>query len=198
MLSRRKCSFAGILLLSAAMVIAQSALTSLRGNIVDSTGAAVAGAEVTVKQVGTGALRTQTSNHNGEYQFPQLTPGIYEIAVTAPGFGIQTKRAEFLVSQPVSLNFTLSVQEAATTIDVRAEDTLINNTDASIGNSLANETIEALPMEGRNVPDLLSLQPGVLYLGYTHDEVFDSRSGAVAGGRSDQGNITLDGIDNND
>jgi Carboxypeptidase regulatory-like domain/TonB dependent receptor len=198
MLSRRKCRFAGILLLSAATVIAQSALTSLRGNIVDSTGAAVAGAEVTLKQVGTGALRVQTSNHYGEYQFPQLTPGMYEIAVTAPGFGIQTKRAQFLVSQPVSLNFTLSVQEAATTIDVRAEDTLINSTDASIGNSLGNETIEALPMEGRNVPDLLSLQPGVLYLGYTHDQVFDSRSGAVAGGRSDQGNITLDGIDNND
>ena len=198
MSSRRKCSFAGILLLSAATVFAQSALTSLRGNIVDSTGAAVAGAEVTLKQVGTGALRVQTSNHYGEYQFPQLTPGIYEIAVTAPGFGIQTKRAEFLVSQPVSLNFTLSVQEAATTIDVRAVDTLINTTDASIGNSVGNETIEALPMEGRNVPDLLSLQPGVLYLGYIHDQVFDSRSGAVAGGRSDQGNIALDGIDNND
>ena len=112
---------AAILLLSAATVIAQSALTSLRGNIVDSTGAAVAGAEVTVKRADIGTLRAQTSNRNGEYQFPQLTPGIYAVTVTAPGFGIQTKRAEFLVSQPASLNFTLSVQKAATTIDVSAE-----------------------------------------------------------------------------
>ena len=189
---------AGILLLSAATVIGQSALTSLRGNILDSTGAAVAGAEVTVKQVDTGMLRAQTSSRNGEYQFPQLMPGVYLVTVTAPGFGIQTKRAEFLVSQPASLNFTLSVQEAATTIDVSAEDAAINTTDASIGNSVGSQAIQALPMEGRNVPDLLTLQPGVLYLGYTHDQVFDSRSGAVAGGRSDQGNITLDGIDNND
>src|SRR5208282_1077564 len=55
-----------------------------------------------------------------------------------------------------------------------------------------------LPMEGRNVPDLLSLQPGVLYLGDWNDQSYDSRNGASAGGRSDQGNITLDGVDDND
>ena len=198
MLSLRTSVFSAIFLSTAAMAMAQSALTSVRGNLVDSTGAAVAGAQVTVKQVDTGLFRTQKSDDNGEYQFQQLTPGTYTVTVTAPGFGIQAKRAEFLVSQPATLNFTLSVQKAATTVDVSAEDTTMNTTDASIGNSVGNQTIQALPMEGRNVPDLLSLQPGVLYLGYTHDQVFDSRSGAVAGGRSDQGNITLDGIDNND
>ncbi len=53
-------------------------------------------------------------------------------------------------------------------------------------------------MEGRSVPDLLSLQPGVLYLGRQVDQTVDSRSGAVSGARSDQGNMVLDGIDNND
>ena len=54
-------------------------------------------------------------------------------------------------------------------------------------------------MEGRNVPDLLSLQPGVLYLGrHKSTRNTDSRSGAVAGARSDQSNVTLDGVDNND
>src|ERR1019366_5573824 len=71
-------------------------------------------------------------------------------------------------------------------------------TDATIGNSVSNSTIQALPMEGRNVPDLLSLQPGVLYLGRQIDQTVDSRSGAVAGARSDQTNVTLDGIDDND
>ena len=53
-------------------------------------------------------------------------------------------------------------------------------------------------MEGRNVPDLLSLQPGVLYLGRVINQNTDSRSGAVAGARSDQSNVTLDGLDDND
>jgi hypothetical protein len=76
----------------------------------------------------------------------------------------------------------------------------LNTTDATIGNAVSNNTIQALPMEGRNVPDLLSLQPGVLYLGRqsTAQQDQDSRSGAVAGARSDQSNITLDGVDNND
>jgi len=53
-------------------------------------------------------------------------------------------------------------------------------------------------MEGRNVPDLLSLQPGVVYLGRQVNQDQDSRSGAVSGARSDQANVTLDGADNND
>ena len=198
MLAVRRCVFSAFLSLSAALALAQSALTSLRGSIVDSSGVAVAGAQVTVRQVDTGTSRSQDSNEAGQYQFQQLPPGTYSVNVSAPGFGVQVKRAEFFVSQPATLNFTLSVQKAAITINVSAEETTINTTDATIGHSVGNETIQALPMEGRNVPDLLSLQPGVLYLGYTHDQVFDSRSGAVAGGRSDQGNITLDGIDNND
>jgi hypothetical protein len=186
------------LALSPAIVLAQAALTSVRGTVVDLSGATVVGAQVVVTQLDTGMSRAETSGAQGEYQFLQLTPGTYTVTVTAEGFGQQAKRAEFLVSQPATLNFTLSVEKLSTTVDVSAEDTTMNTTDASIGNSVGNEAIQALPMEGRNVPDLLSLQPGVLYLGYTHNQVSDSRSGAVAGGRSDQGNITLDGIDNND
>src|SRR5208283_2834126 len=59
--------------------------------------------------------------------------------------------------------------------------------------------VKELPMEGRNVPDLLSLQPGVAYLGNRSDvPVSDSRNGAVNGARSDQSNVTLDGVEVND
>jgi len=85
-----------------------------------------------------------------------------------------------------------------TTVDVQAGAQAINTTDASIGNAVDNETVQALPLEGRNVPDLLSLQPGVLYLSHNVNQDEDSRSGSVAGARSDQGNMTLDGLDNND
>jgi hypothetical protein len=110
----------------------------------------------------------------------------------------QTKVAELLVNQPATISFTLSVQGATTTVNVTAEAQTLNNSDATIGNSVSNSTIQALPMEGRNVPDLLSLQPGVLYLGRQIDQTVDSRSGAVSGARSDQTNVTLDGVDDND
>jgi hypothetical protein len=110
----------------------------------------------------------------------------------------QTKIAELLVNQPATISFTLSVQAATTTVNVSAEAQTLNLSDATIGNSVSNSTIQALPMEGRNVPDLLSLQPGVLYLGRQTDQTVDSRSGAVSGARSDQTNVTLDGVDDND
>ena len=79
-----------------------------------------------------------------------------------------------------------------------AQSQTLNDTDATIGNALNNATIAALPSEGRNVPDLLSVQPGVLYLGRGADKQSDSRTGSVAGARSDQTNVTLDGLDDND
>jgi len=193
----RRSAF-GILFVNAALVVAQSPLTSLRGNVTDGSGAVVSRAQVTVEQEQSGLRRTQVTDERGEYQFQQIPPGLYTVTVTAQGFGVQSKRAEFLVSQPASLNFKLSVEQATTTVDVLSEELTLNTTDGSIGNSVDNETIQALPMEGRNVQDLLSLQPGVLYLGHNDNQSFDSRSGAVAGARSDQGNITLDGMDNND
>ena len=66
--------------------------------------------------------RTQVTDERGEYQFQQIPPGLYTVTVTAQGFGVQSKRAEFLVSQPASLNFKLSVQEATTTVDVLSEE----------------------------------------------------------------------------
>lgn len=187
-----------LLLIPAVLTTAQSPLTSLRGTVVDTTGAMVQGAQIALEQPQTGLHLAQITDAKGEYQFQQLPPGTYTITITASGFGAQVKRAEFLVSQPASINFKLSVQENMTTVDVSANEATLNTTDASIGNSVDNATIEALPMEGRNVQDLLSLQPGVLYLGHSDNQAIDSRSGAVAGSRSDQGNITLDGMDNND
>lgn len=125
----------------------------------------------------------------------QIYPSKYIIAVSAAGFGEQTKAAELLVNQPASIDFTLTVQPSSVTVDVSAAAQTLNVTDASLGNSADNAKIQGLPSETRNVPDLLSLQPGVLYLPTT---ITDSRSGAVNGGRSDQGNVTIDGVDDND
>ncbi len=184
---------------TASLVFGQSATTSLRGVIKDPSGALLPGAQVTIvdKSVGT-TLRT-TSHNDGSYVFAQIPPARYTITVSSPGFADQSKIAQILVNQPATVDFTLSVQASSVTVDVSAEAQVLNTTDATLGDSVGNATVESLPMEGRDPISLLTLQPGVLYLGNSQENsTDDSRSGTVNGGRSDQGNITLDGMDDND
>jgi hypothetical protein len=198
---RRIWEFALVLLLSicTASSFAQDATTSLRGLVTDPTGAVVPGATVTLLDSATGQRLTATSKGSGEYQLAQIPPAKYTITVTASGFGNQSKVAELLVNQPATINFALSMQTNNVIVDVTAAAQTLNTTDASLGDSTNNATIQALPSETRNVPDILSLQPGVIYLPPPSNPALqDSRSGAVNGGRSDQGNITVDGIDDND
>jgi hypothetical protein len=176
------------------LAFGQNATTSLRGVIKDPSGALVPGATVTITDNATGKSISTTAGTSGIYVFPQINPSKYTIKVTSAGFGAQTKAAELLVDQPATIDFTLTVQASTVTVDVSASAQTLNVSDASLGNSADNEEIQALPSETRNVPDLLSLQPGVLYLPNSGD----SRTGAVNGGRSDQGNVTIDGVDDND
>ena len=173
----------------------QTATTSLRGTIKDPSGALVPGAKITIVDSASGNSLSRVADSSGSYAFAQLQPAKYTITVTATGFGDQTKTAELLVNQPATIDFALSVQSSTVTVDVSAEAQTLNTSDASLGNSADTAQIQALPSETRNVPDLLSLQPGVLYL---PPSITDSRSGAVNGGRSDQGNVTVDGVDDND
>ena len=155
----------------------------------------VEGATVTLVNKANGKTLSASTSNAGFYVFPQIEPAKYIISVSASGFGDQKKAAELLVNQPATVDFALAVEASTVTVDVSAEAQTLNLTDATIGNSVGNTTIESLPMEGRDPVSLLSLQPGVLYIGSTST---DSRQGAVAGGRSDQGNVTLDGLDDND
>jgi len=179
-------------------VHSQTAVTSLRGTVTDPSGAVVPAVEVVLNNPGSGFHVSRTTDANGDYTFLQIPPGRYTITVSKAGFAEQSKEAELLVSQPASINFSLSVQKTQTIVEVSSEAQTVNTTDATIGNAADNATIQALPMEGRNVPDLLSLQPGVVYLGREINQDLDSRSGSVSGARSDQSNVTLDGVDNND
>jgi len=201
----RRCSAVASLLFLitfSASLLAQVATTSLRGVIKDPSGAVLPGAQITLTNQANGQSQSTTSNGTGEYAFAQITPAQYSIKVSASGFGAQTKTAELLVNQPATIDFTMTLQATQQVVNVSAEAQTINTTDASLGSSAGNALIQALPSETRNVPDLLSLQPGVIYLptvgGSESNPGGDSRSGAVNGVRSDQGNVTMDGIDDND
>lgn len=187
-----------LVFLAPSVLLSQVATTTLRGVIKDPSGAVVPGAKITLTNGATGQKLEATSSGAGDYQFNQIPPAKYTITVTARGFGDQSKVAELLVNQPASIDFVVTVQATSEVINVSAEAQTLNTTDASLGDSFNTATIQALPSEGRNVPELLALQPGVLYLGHENNQTMDSRSGSVNGGRSDQGNVSIDGLDDND
>jgi hypothetical protein len=177
------------------------ATTSLRGTITDKTGGSVAEAAVTLTNIDTGATRTMTTGSTGEYEFVQLPPGKYRLAVEKQGFRRYENRGlELLVRTPATVNVTLEVGSVNETVFVTTEAPALNTSDASLGTALTRNQVRQLPLEGLNVPDLLSLQAGVAYTGNRPDmnRDMDTRSGAVNGAHSDQSNITLDGVDVND
>lgn len=202
-------TFLGALLGLLGPALWSQATTDLGGQILDSSGAAIRGAQVTITSLSTGATRSTASSASGEYEFSQLPSGRYTLTIMAPGFAtVKQPPFELLVSQPATINVKMQVSTVTSKVLVVASSTpILNTTDATLGNAFNSKQVEELPIEARNVPDLLSLQPGVTYLGRTDansgtqsngNTPTDSRSGATDGGRSDQSNITLDGIDVND
>jgi hypothetical protein len=189
----------------AGSVLAQTSSTSLQGTVTDPSGGAIAGATVSLLNTESKTERIIVSDAQGEYRFLLLSPGTYTLRVNAKGFaGYEQTGLQLLVSTPATVNVQLKVGSGSEVVTVTAEAQALNMVDASIGNSFAELQVKQLPIDGRNVPELLSLQAGVAYTGNREDMQLpaykdqDTRSGAVNGARSDQSNITLDGVDVND
>src|ERR1700733_6951516 len=181
-------------------VNAQTGTTSVHGIVTDKSGAVIAAATVTLSNPAQGFQRSVSSNESGEYEFLALQPGTYSFVVEASGFRkYEQKSVQLLVNLPTTLNVTLEIGSSTQTVEVSGTAQTINTIDASLGNAFNENQVKQLPLEGRNVPDLLSLQPGVAYTGNRTDvPTYDTRSGAVNGARSDQSNVTVDGIGAND
>jgi len=186
-------------------VFSQTSSTSLRGTVNDPSGKAVAGATVTLKNMESGTERSVVADDEGGYQFQQLPAGRYTLIVTAKGFAThERKDLVLLVNTPATANVQLRIGAATESVIVTGEAPPLNMVDASLGNSFGENQVKDIPLDGRNVPELLSLQPGVTFTGNTLNTSLaaykdqDTRNGAVNGARSDQSNITLDGVDVND
>ncbi len=186
-----------VVLMAAVLGLTAQSLTSVSGTVSDPTGAVIPGAAITLKNVDTGVQRQGTSDTAGRYAFPQVTPGNYQILATAGGFAdVQVSDLRLLVNSPATVNIRFEkIGAVAETISVSAEGVQVNTTDASLGNAVGTKPILQLPFNARNVVGLLALQPGVMFIGEFNT---DSRNGAVNGGKSDQANVTLDGVDVND
>ncbi|MDQ6788090.1 MAG: carboxypeptidase-like regulatory domain-containing protein [Acidobacteriota bacterium] len=170
-------------------IYAQSGTSNIRGAVKDQQGAAIPGATVKLTNPATGFTRTTTTSDDGNYTFPTIPPGKYTIEITAGNFKTSIVREiDALVDNTNTQDVTLQAGNVTAIVDVNASsiESIINTQDASLGNNFVPRQIIELPTNLRRVTDLMTLQPGV------------TREGYVAGGRSDQANVTLDGVDIND
>ena len=180
---------------------AQTTSSSLNGTVTDSKGSVLTDATLTLSNPQTGFSRNTKTNGQGVYQFLQVPPATYELTVSAPGFATQKQRSiELLVNTPATLDFAMRVASSEVVVEVTGTAPLVNTQDASLGHAFNSDQISYLPFEGREAASILSLQPGVVFTGNSDhiSPASDSRSGSVNGARSDQTNVTLDGIDDND
>ncbi|MFZ0426537.1 MAG: TonB-dependent receptor, partial [Acidobacteriota bacterium] len=175
-----------VLILTAAPVFGQT--SELSGVLRDPQGAVVPGADVTLTNQGTQNQRSAITDSEGRFRFLLLPPGTYSVRCEMPGFKtLEQNDLRLLVDTPVNLDLQLDLGQVSEIITVASTtQKLKNEIDGSIGNAFNTQQIEELPLNERNVYQLLSAQPGV------------TRNGYVAGARSDQQNLTLDGIDVNE
>lgn len=178
-----------VVLFIAGSVFAQSGTSGISGTVTDQNGAVVAGATIKLMNPSTGFNRTATSTSDGNYNFAAIPPGTYRLEVEASNFKKSVAaEVKILVDSPIVFNISLEPGDVSAVVDITANsiESVVNTQDASIGNNFVPQQITQLPTDLRRVADLLSLQPAV------------TREGYVAGGRSDQANILLDGVDIND
>jgi hypothetical protein len=177
-----------IAVVSISSAIAQVGSANVTGTVTDAQGAVVAGATVRLKSSEKGFTRTTTTTDNGTYTFSSIPPDTYSVEVEAAGFK-KLVRANViaLVDRTADANATLETGSISEVVNVTGGElsSIVNTQDASLGNNFVSQQILQLPLNARNVANLLSLQPGV------------TPDGSVNGGRSDQANITLDGVDVN-
>jgi hypothetical protein len=173
---------------SLASKVTNSETSSVSGVVVNAQGSAIASAIVTLKNLDNGFNRSTLTNESGSYDFTLLKPGKYKIEIEARGFkNIVFGEVQAQIDKTAIVNSTLEVGNVSSAVTISTStDAPINTTNGSIGNTITTQQIIQLPPKARNTQDLLSLQPGVI------------SEGSVGSGRSDQANITLEGVDVNE
>lgn len=176
---------------------------SIKGTVTDPSGAAVAGAKLTVSNPNRGIERTTQTNGVGDYEVPALPPGTYAVKVDSKGFGSQqANNVTLLVSQNSVQNFSL---KPATSEVVTVEGTapVIESTTMTVGQSIDQRTVQELPLNGRHFVDLALLIPGTVTApqnGFLTAPLRGQGAFAVntAGMREDAVNWMVNGINLND
>jgi hypothetical protein len=202
-------AFALLILLSIAVparLSAQIVGATVSGTLVDSSGAVTPGVSISIKNVATGVTTNAATNGGGFYTIPNLQAGDYELTASAPGFSTQVRSGLTLtVGQELVLNLTLQVGRVTEKVQVTGEAPTVNLANSTLGGVANTTSVEELPLNGRSWTDLAALQPGVHFVNDQAPVGSGDRVkrgfGAeltISGGRPQQNNYLLDGININD
>lgn len=190
-----------VLMLFALNVFAQQITASIRGTVVDVSGAVLQGASVTAKQTETGFTRTATTDRTGAYVLLELPIGHYELTVEGNGFQKYLQQGITLnVNETATITVHLAVGAETQQVAVTADAQMIQDTVTSLGKVVLEREIVDLPLDGRNFSQLGTLQPGVVPLTPGLKEAGSSlregQSYAVNGQRPESNNFLIDGANN--
>jgi hypothetical protein len=198
------------LLFNACLLIpahAQLAGANLSGVVTDASGAPVAGATVSIKNVGTDVVREVTTNADGLYSAPNLPPGTYEVTVTAKGFSTSVQKGVTLtVGAEQALNVSLKVGELSQRVEVDAALPAVETTSSTISSTVEQKTVEQLPLNGRDWTQLATLQPGIISVRAQASNASTANRGnrgfgnqlSDSGHRPNENTYRIDGININD
>jgi hypothetical protein len=188
-------------LLAAISLSAQTFRGTILGTVTDPSGAVVAGAKVTVKNVGTGLERTTDTSADGSYALPELPIGTYTVTITLTGFQTAvTTGVTVDVAGERRVDAALKAGQVSTKVEVAGELLpQVETTSAELGGTLTAETIANVPVNGRDYTKLIYLNPGVAG---SPDQISDSPGSfgtfSMNGSRGRANNFLLDGTDMND
>ncbi len=193
------CAF--LLALSIAFpVCSQVSNASISGTVTDSSGAYVPGATISVRNINTGVTATATTDASGLYSAPNLIIGTYEVHLTKKGFASETRSGITLtVGRQAVVDFTIKPGNTSEQIVVTADAPLVETANSALGGLIDQKQVRELPLNGRNLQQLILLAPGVNQVNadgvpgtYTHG---NSSTFSVAGLRPVGMTELLDGAD---
>jgi hypothetical protein len=165
------------------------------GTITDPSGAAIVGAKVTVTNLGTNLSVTTTSNQTGDYAIRELPIGTYKVAVEAKGFKTSANNAATInAGTTTHSDFKMQLGEAREVVEVSGEAAAVNTEDSKLASTVTSAQIENLPLNGRNVYDLIQIAPGAVNVTGVD---FENGHGTVVNGlREDFNGFLINGVSN--
>ncbi len=181
-------------------MMGQTFYGSIVGTVNDASGAPMPGATVTLTNTGTAERRVAETAGDGAYRFVNLVVGTYSAAVEKTGFKRSTRdRITVDVDSVVRTDFAMEIGDVSQSVEVSAAAPLLQTENASLSQVVAARSVEELPLNGRNVLNLVTLSPGVVPQGssdgnLTGKNVFAAGNYQIGGGTANQGASYYDGV----
>ena len=188
----------GILITSFVMPcrLQAQAVGKISGTIADPTGAVIPDAKITATELGTGLVRSTITGGSGTYVIPALPVGTYTVTAGASGFKSGNSQVALDVNQEREVDFTLSLAESTIKVEVSAAAPLLTTTNPTLGGLVTGQQVATLPLNGRDITNLIFLQPGVNY--EVNSMWYGMGYYSSNGNRGQTGSSYLDGIDSTD